>query len=500
MKITFIGIAVESLAIEFLSSYLKSKGHQVDFIFDPRSFSTEVVSSEKLANFFDIKEGIVSSLIKLKPDFVGFSVFTINYQRTLELASLIKKRLPKTKIILGGIHPTSVPDLVIKQESVDIVCVGEGEEALNELLSGKPIATIKNLWYKKNGRAFKNPARQLIKNLDHLPFPNKDIYYKIYPGFAKDYYTITSRGCPFACTYCANSVIRRVYQGLGPAIRRRTPENIIDELILAKKKYRIEKITFVDDVFVQDLDWLKKFASLYKKKINLPYAMLTHPKFVNLEITKYLVKSGCYFLLFGIQSASEKIRRNILERFETNQEIRQTAKSCHQVGLKFSIDHIFNIPGETVGEYVEAMHFYNQLRPSIINSYRLQFFPKTKIIDQAVKYRILKRSDIEKIESGQTSTSIAIGFGNRDLIDPQNSNSLVQFFFMLLPLIPQKLATKIINSKFYLEKISIPFPIIIATKIFVSLLNNRFEVYFGIAKSILYLSVYSLKFKIKNAK
>ncbi|MDD4938290.1 MAG: radical SAM protein [Candidatus Shapirobacteria bacterium] len=499
MKIVFVGIGVESLAIEFLSSFLKKKGHQVELVFDPTSFATEAVQSPKIAKVFDIQKEIVQQIINKKPDFIGFSIFTINYQRCLKLAKILKKKLPNTPIIFGGIHPTSVPQLVIKEKNVDMICIGEGEHALNELLKNSTRTDIKNIWFKKDKKIIKNPCRPLIKNLNRLPFPDKDLYYQVYPGFFNDYYTISSRGCPFNCTYCGNNVINKIYTGLGPRIRRRSPKNIVDELAAAKKKYHLKRITFVDDVFVQDLKWLKEFTKEYKKRVNLPYAMLTHPMFLTPDIAKLLVKSGCYFLLFGIQSASEKIRRKILNRFETNQQIYQAAQNCHKAGLKFSIDHIFNIPTEGIKEYQEAAEFYYSLHPSVINAYWLQYFPKTEIVNIALKHKYLKKSDIKKIENGLTNTSLSVGIGGKNAFDPNMTYRNVQFYFMLMPILPNKLNQIILKKKWYLVHIKPPLILNLLIKFLVILLNNRAIVYIEIAKSILYFAKYSLSLKIRYA-
>lgn len=496
-KIVFVGIGVESLAIEFLSSFLKSKGHQAELVFDPTSFATEAIHIPKLANFLDIKKELVQQIIDKNPDFVGFSVFTLNYQRALQIARLLKKKKPTIKIIFGGIHPTSVPEIIIKEKSVDMICIGEGEHALHELLSKPNQTNIKNIWFKQKNKIIKNPIRPLIKNLDQLPFPDKDLFYQIYPNFFEDYYTISSRGCPFACTYCGNNVINDIYQGLGPRIRRRSPKNIVDEIALAKKKYHPKRVTFVDDVFVQDLNWLKEFARLYKKKVNLPYAMLTHPSFLSLPIAKLLKKSGCYFLLFGIQSASEKTRKEILNRFETNQQITQAAQNCHQAKLKFSIDHIFNIPTEGVKQYEQAVEFYYQLHPTIINAYWLQYFPKTAIVDIALKHKLLQKSDVQKINHGLTNTSLIVGIGGKDSFDPNLTYSNIQFYFMLLPLLPNKLNEIIIKKKWYLLKFKPPLIVNMFFKFIIALVNKRVTVYLGIIKSIFYFTYYSLKLKIK---
>lgn len=499
MKVVFVPIGVESLATEFLSSFLKKQGYDVEVVFDPRIFSSEAVQFKKLAEFFDTSKEIVKQVVEKKPDLVGFSVFTLNYQRALKIAREIKKYNKQIPIIFGGIHPTCVPETVIKEKCVDIICVGEGEEALAELLesftNGKERFDIRNLWFKKNGSIVRNSCRPLVEDLDSLPFPDKDLFYDIYPGFMEDYYTISSRGCPFACTYCANNVLRTVYRGLGKRVRRRSPENMIEELVWAKKRYSPKTITFVDDVFAQNIEWLDRFLRSYKKKVNLPYVVLTHPHFVTLEIAKLLADSGCYLLQLGIQSASEKTRTQVLNRFETNKEIEQATDNCHRAGLKFSIDHIFNIPGDGVKEYEEAICFYNQLRPSLINSYWLQYFPKTEIIEKAIERGVIEPSMVRKIEEGLTSTSWVVGLGSKDTFSPDLVYTNFQFFFTLLPILPKWLMEQIIKRKLYFLPFKPPRVINIIIKFFVNIVRSRGNVYIGIIKTMLHFARLNLALK-----
>src|SRR3989339_681535 len=129
MKIVFVAIAVENLAIEFISSFLKKHRHQVEVVFDPSLFATEAIASKRLAKIFDIAKEVAWQVNQMKPDLVGFSVFTLNYQRSIELAKEIKNVNKDIPIIFGGVHPISVPEVVIGQDCVDMVCVGEGEYA-----------------------------------------------------------------------------------------------------------------------------------------------------------------------------------------------------------------------------------------------------------------------------------------------------------------------------------------------------------------------------------
>lgn len=504
MKIVFVAIGVENLAVEFLSSFIKRHHHQAELVFDPRLFDNEVFHFKKISKIFDTKKEIAREILSRNPDLIGFPVFTLNYQRSLELAKEIKKINKNIPILFGGIHPTSVPDVVIKEKNVDIVCIGEGENALIELLNSykKNIkkTDIKNLWFKENGKIIKNPVRPLIRDLNKMPFPDKDLFYNIYPKFIKDYYTVSSRGCPFNCTYCANNVLQNIYRGLGKSIRQRSPQNLIEELVIAKKKYHPKQITFADDVFVQDIVWLKEFVDLYKKKINLPYTMLTHPRFITKEVASLLAKSNCFLLAFGIQSASEKTRANILKRFETNEQILIAAQNCHKAKLRFSIDHIFNIPGEGIEEQEEALAFYNQLRPSIINSYWLQYFPRTEIINSALKYGIIQKNMIPKIEKGFTSSSFVVGFGAKDTFNPDLVYTNFQFFFMLLPFLPKSLVNKIIKNKYYILPFKPPIFLNVLIKFILNLSQKRGYVYIDMIKSNFDFIVKILILKIKHFK
>ena len=500
MKIVFVAVATENIAIEFLSSFLKERGHVVEMVFDPRLFATEAFNFKRLAGVFDISKEIVKQINEEKPDLIGFSVFTFNYQYSLELARAIKKSGQKAPIVFGGVHPTSVPELVIKEKSVDMVCVGEGEYALDELLQalgkGQEVNNIKNIWFRRGRRVIKNSCRKLIENLDSLPFPDKNLFYDVYPVFVKDDYSaLSSRGCPFSCTYCGNNVLHKVYQGLGKSIRKRSPKNMVDELAWAKEKFSIKKITFLDDVFAQDYKWLEEFAGDYKKRVGLPYEMITHPLFMTEPMVKLLVNSGCYFLLFGIQSASEETRREVLKRFETNEDIIRASRLCHKYGLKFSVDHIFSIPGEGIKEQEEALRLYNQIRPSVINSYWLQYFPRTAIIKTAVKAGIIKKEMVAQIEEGLTSTSLVIGLGNKDTFTSERIYANFQFFFMLLPILPKSFTNWVIKHKVYLLPIKPPMLLNISLKFLINLLNKRGGVYGGLIKSTLHFMKTNLLLK-----
>ena len=247
MKIAFVCFGEEQLGVEYLSAVLKSNGHNTKLFFDPLLFNDFILKIRSFARILSCKPTILKELEKFKPDLICFSVISDHYINACDLAKSIKKTT-KAPIVFGGIHPTSVPEEVIKNNFVDYVVVGEGEYALLELVSvlekGKDTTKIQNIWSKKNKKIIKNPLRPLIGNLDELPFPDKELFCERVPFIASKYTTVTSRGCPFKCTFCNNSYMQRLYHG-SKYFRRRSVDNVIEELKLAKSKYNPKQVIFM---------------------------------------------------------------------------------------------------------------------------------------------------------------------------------------------------------------------------------------------------------------
>ncbi|MDD5746719.1 MAG: cobalamin-dependent protein, partial [Candidatus Omnitrophica bacterium] len=222
MKIAFVSDSNERLGIEYLSGVLKAHGHEVRLFIDDKLFDDEYISSRYLSGIFDSKKRIVSELKVYKPDLIGLSMLTTFYGWACSMAALIKREM-NVPIIFGGIHPTIVPERVIANDNVDIVCVGEGEYPLLELVQSMERGAIdygiKNLWFKNGGRIIANDIRPLLGDLNELPFADKEIFYSARPHYAQTYYIVTGRGCAHACSYCGHSYLKELYRGKGPYLR-----------------------------------------------------------------------------------------------------------------------------------------------------------------------------------------------------------------------------------------------------------------------------------------
>lgn len=453
-KVTFVYPGFESLGIKYISSYVKAHGHSSHLVFDPRLFQNDQIKNlSKLVQKrnVELREILVDEVLASNPDIVAFSVVTDFYQWALDFASDIKKKREDLPIIFGGIHPTSVPDIVIKQPQVDMVCVGEGEEAMLELLNdineyiSKRKLCIKNLWFKCDNRVYENKIRELTQDLDKYPFPDNDLFYNEFPEFKLQYNIITGRGCPYQCTYCCNNFLAKMYRDNGKYLRRRSVDNVIEELKIVKKKIKSPLIFFRDEVFIYNLPWLKEFSERYRTEIAVPFKCFTHPSLCSQEIIRELHKAGCVYVSMGIQSATEKTRKNILHRYDTNNQIENAMNLFHRYKISVNVDQIAGIPGEGEQELIEAAKFYDKIRPGIITYFWLTLYPRTDMVQIFREQGLASEEEINKFENGQ---------GHSDFLGgsvKENKDLFMQFRTLLcyIPLLPSFVVKLILKFKLY---------------------------------------------------
>src|SRR3989338_6396736 len=219
MKVLFIQQDLfKNYGTMLISGILKKNGHECDILIDA------------------LEKDLMKEIKIINPDLIAFSISTTIYSWMKDTAKKIKSEFKKP-IIVGGPHPTFFPE-VINDESVDIICVGEGEDAIIELVNkiekGENITKIQNLWLKKDGKIYKNPIRHAIENLDSIPYADRDIYrkYSLFRDQNVDVF-MSGRGCPYNCTFCFNKGYNELYKGKGKVLRRRSVPSIIDEIKIA---------------------------------------------------------------------------------------------------------------------------------------------------------------------------------------------------------------------------------------------------------------------------
>lgn len=394
-----------SFPICTLHAVLKEAGFNVNSIFfkhlNPNSTMDPSSSNEINCLIKLIKE--------LEPDIIGISVLSTHFKLASKITEEIKREL-NTLVIWGGVHPTIRPYQCL--EFTDIVCIGEGEGAIVELATqlskGGEIDKIQNLWIKKGNKIIRDDLRPLIQDLDSVPFPdfsneskylveNGNVLPLPDPDQRTAYGLMTSRGCPFSCTYCCNNVLRRIYKGKGKYIRRRTVENVIEELAQSKKRFKnLASIFFADDVFTFDIGWIRRFCGQYKKAVNLPFFCYCHPKATNEEIIQLLKDAGIFSMTMGIQTGSEDIRHKYFERYDTNEEIIRSAEILHKYKIDCAYDVIMDNPFETNENRRETFNLLLKLpKPFELHTFTLTHFPETKLTNLLLEKRIISENDVE---------------------------------------------------------------------------------------------------------
>jgi anaerobic magnesium-protoporphyrin IX monomethyl ester cyclase len=337
---------------------------------------------------------------------LAYSMPTVFYNEFLDLNRRLKSQFPGILSLFGGPHPTFFPEM-IEDEGVDGVCIGEGEYAMLELAQnlseGKPITGIQNFWIKQDGKIYKNPLRPLIEDLDSLPFPdrsysNNAISFKL--GRAS---VMTSRGCPYKCSYCFSHAYNRLYNNHSGRVRRRSVDNVIEEIKEIKKTYPLSMILFQDDNFILDRQWLSEFLKEYKKQIKLPFWCFTHPQHIDAEVAGLLKSADCIMVGMGIECGDERILKDILKRNTTYKDIINAAKTIRQAGIYLRTNNLLGLPDTSFNTDLKTLKLNIICKPTLARASILSAYPKTDIYELAKKLKLIE-TNFQSVFSGANWT------------------------------------------------------------------------------------------------
>jgi pyruvate-formate lyase-activating enzyme len=377
----------------------------------------------------------------------------------------------RVPIVFGNVHPTFHPEAVLSYDCVDYVVRGEGEWTLLELvevLQGKRnVEDVLGLGHKVNGVVKLNSARPLIEDLDTLPFPDKDLYYKEMPYLNHGYTTMSGRGCPYRCTFCDNTTSMNFYkqnvEKRQKWTRRHSPQYVVDEILWARERYGIKHVRFNDEDFSYDKKWLREFCELYKKEVGIPYFAWVYPNTIDDEMARLLAESGCDSVEMGIQSGSEKLRKEILNRRTSDTQIIEAMQSLRKYGIRATVDVIIGLPTETKAELDATVELLAECRPWHIYAFWLRYYPATEILTIAKTKNLLSAEQIAFLERGEFSRGHLAG--GTELAKDSLSRSY-HAFIVLLPLMPYWLVKTFIRFdlvRFFPSFIS-PFMLVNFTK------------------------------------
>jgi anaerobic magnesium-protoporphyrin IX monomethyl ester cyclase len=415
MKVTLISLDEDlyCVGVRILSASLRRAGHQVQCIFlPPRVNKGTKTPKFKIGYTSELLDEVLSLCVG--SDLVGLSLMTNQFIQATSLTQHLKKHQMSAPIIWGGIQPTAEPEVCL--EYTDIVCLGEGEEALLELVDhmeqGRSYLETRNMWFKLKDGIIRNPIRPLVQDLDTIPFPDyscenhfigqgdrievltKDDLvqfegarcHKLEHGV--NYPMMTSRGCPFACTYCCNDVYKRLYPKQ-KHLRWRSVDNVISELQMIQKEIApLSFVTMVDDNFTaRKQRELELFCERYRTEIGVPFACQCSPLTITQEKMDILLDAGCAKIVMGIETGSERIA-NMYNRGRFHKAVPAAIslieKYRSRMPLPPAYQFIIDNPYETLEETLDTLQLAVSLpRPRANPIYSLMLFPGTELYERA---------------------------------------------------------------------------------------------------------------------
>ena len=405
------GYPIIPLSISVLSGILKNQNHITDL------FDITFTISEKLDNVARNKSGLVETvdvesvwgigdntnienefknkILSFNPDLIAFTIVENNYLYSKNMFEIVKS-IVNIPIIVGGLFPTTNPDFFVEDKNVDIICVGEGEYALLELVNRldnkSSIDNISNLIVKTNGIVKHNDLASYY-NWNPLILQDWDIFDKrhlLKPFMGKIYKTgffELSRGCPNNCSYCINHLNQKIFKGLGNYNREKPIESAIYEINQMKTKYNLELIFFNDENFLtMKTERLNKFCDSYKEEINLPFFIATRAdSLINDEKVKKLKDAGCVTIGIGVETGNEEIRKNLLNKNISNEIYEKAFDNCHKYNIRTTANIMIGLPFETEENIIESANFCKKIKAKSISLSIFAPYYSTKLRDVCVE-------------------------------------------------------------------------------------------------------------------
>ncbi|MBI2042704.1 MAG: radical SAM protein [Candidatus Nealsonbacteria bacterium] len=428
-----IGSCLPPLGLLYLGAALENNG------FKPKILDTQ------LHNW--TMEETIERCAGQSPDVAGLYCNTSNYRHTLELAQGIKEKL-HIPIIFGGPHVTIRPLEVLSNNCVDYIVIGEGELSLVELLNGLKTKTdlraVKGIGFKENGEAVITPRRELIRELDSLPFPARHLVpllsYRPSPNQYKRTPMTTmmvSRGCPYNCTFCNTEAIwTRKY-------RIRSVQSVIKEIKHLIDNYGIKEINFWDDVWGLNREWIEEFCeTILREKIDLTWSCECRVNTIARDLLEKMKKAGCRCIFFGIESLDPEILEAVNKRI-TIEQITQALSWTKEAGIESRANFILGLPKETPEKVRKMLKTLCKLNPDYVKFNILTPYPETALYKEIKegKWGRMVDESYDKL-TGYFATFLPEGYKSMEELQKTKKYAYMKFHFRLSYIAPKVLSIR----------------------------------------------------------
>lgn len=369
---------VPPIGLISVGGYLKEKGYDIKI----KDTQVEKMLTEDLENY--LKENNF--------DVIGLPTFTNSIAFSYDTARICRQVLPNCKIIFGGVHSTIMPERTLQEcPELDFIVMREGEHRLEMLIKYfkgelNNLEEINGIAYRKNGEIIVQPAEGLL-NVDELPLPAYDLLdmsryvphptqYKVLPNYP----LVIQRGCPYNCAFCDAWAVH------GRQVRRRSVDNVIKELKLLKEKYGAKGVYFQDSTFIVDKKYTTELLSrMIDEKLNLTWACNTRVNTVDQDILRLMKKSGCWMVVYGIESGNQKSLDLMRKRVKVEQNIK-AVKLTEKAGLVACCSYIICLPGENYDDALNTINFALDLKTAVGMFYLPVPYPGTDLIGICREY------------------------------------------------------------------------------------------------------------------
>ncbi len=366
------------ISLMYLSSYLKSKGLEVKILDGQVENMDESALSEVVRDY--------------EPGFVGITCKTPMYAASQRVARVVKENFPGIKTVMGGVHPTVLPDETMKEELFDYVVRGEGEETLHELVlaevAGQEMNRIPGLTWRRNGRVVHNPDRPLPTDLDALPFPDLEgiplnRYHQVPDAVFVEpiRVIITSRGCPYKCIFCS------ARQMSGYRYRARSAKNVVDEWEILVNEHGGRQVIVLDDNFSVNKQRAMDICSeliergLHKKAV---WTTACRADQVDLELCRKMKEAGCALISYGVESGTQRLL-DLIQKGTNLSTIRWAVNTARKAGLKVRGTMILGLPTETVEETKRSIALAKELKLDVCKFSIATPYPGTALYQVAME-------------------------------------------------------------------------------------------------------------------
>lgn len=387
-----------SIGLLYMAAVLREKGYNTavynsDFIEGSDIFQSDIVSKKEMflkgINDMDneVWGDIGANIRKFDPCAVGISIWTGAYYTALNVAKIVKKINPEIPVIVGGIHPTALPLETIKEKDYDFVIKGEGEFILLNLLKAlqdnKDLKEVKGIVFKKNGEVIDNPNAELISDIDVLPEPARDLIFTSYGkkdvspyGHGK---VLTTRGCPFLCTFCCSHLI------WGRKVRFRDINKVVDEIESMYRDHGTRKFDMADETFTLNKERVLEFCRIIKeRKLKITLNCKTRVDIIDEEIFRALKSAGCTSIAIGVESGNKEMLKRIKKGINMEQ-VENAVKIAKKVGMDVRGYFMVGIPGETEESIKDTIGAIERMDFDFVNLGVFTPYPGTDIYQELDK-------------------------------------------------------------------------------------------------------------------